>query len=122
VTCASGSKLVGTQVSGPLVVRMIDEFPALAVAAAFAEGETLVTQAEELRLKESDRISAICQEFTRLGIQVREMQDGFIVKGGLLPMGGRSGFARGPSPGNGAGAGWIGEQPPGYSSGCPGDQ
>ena len=82
------SQLHGTQVSGPLVVRMIDEFPAFAVAAAFAQGETSVSQAEELRFKESDRISALCEELNRLGIQSREAPDGFTVKGGNLPRGG----------------------------------
>jgi 3-phosphoshikimate 1-carboxyvinyltransferase len=82
------SSLRGTQVSGPLVVRMIDEFPAFAVAAAFAEGETVVSQAEELRYKESDRISALCQEFSRLGIHIHETQDGFTVSGAEMPAGG----------------------------------
>jgi 3-phosphoshikimate 1-carboxyvinyltransferase len=82
------SRLRGTQVAGPLVVRMIDEFPAFAVAAAYAEGETLVTQAEELRYKESDRISALCQEFHHLGIRIQENPDGFIVMGGETPVGG----------------------------------
>lgn len=82
------SRLHGTRVAGPLVVRMIDEFPALAVAAAYAEGETFVSQAEELRFKESDRISALCQEFDRLGIRIQETRDGFIVTGGEAPEGG----------------------------------
>jgi 3-phosphoshikimate 1-carboxyvinyltransferase len=82
------SQLHGTQVAGPLVVRMIDEFPAFAVAAAFAEGETVVSEAEELRYKESDRISALCQEFNRLGIRIQEASDGFTVAGGEQPIGG----------------------------------
>lgn len=84
------SHLHGTQVAGPLVVRMIDEFPAFAVAAAFAEGETVVSQAEELRYKESDRISALRQEFNRLGIRIREASDGFTVAGGEQPDGGEA--------------------------------
>jgi 3-phosphoshikimate 1-carboxyvinyltransferase len=83
-----GSGLHGTQVSGPLVVRMIDEFPAFAVAAAFAEGETVVSQAEELRYKESDRISVLCQGLSRLGVQIVEAPDGFNVKGSQQPLGG----------------------------------
>ena len=75
------SKLHGTQVAGPLVVRMIDEFPAFAVAAAFAEGETRVSQAEELRYKESDRIAAMCAELASLGADVLETADGFILQG-----------------------------------------
>ena len=76
------SRLHGVQVGGDLVVRMIDEFPAFAVAAAYAQGETVVCQAEELRLKESDRISALCQELRKLGVQVSEALDGFTVQGG----------------------------------------
>jgi 3-phosphoshikimate 1-carboxyvinyltransferase len=83
-----GSKLQGTQVSGDLVVRMIDEFPAFAAAAAFAEGETVISQAEELRYKESDRIAAICREFSRLGIRFREKPDGFTIAGREPPKGG----------------------------------
>jgi 3-phosphoshikimate 1-carboxyvinyltransferase len=85
----SGSTLHGTQVAGELVVRMIDEFPAFAAAAVFAEGETVVSQAEELRYKESDRIAAICQEFRRLGIPISEKPDGFMLVGGGLPQGGQ---------------------------------
>jgi 3-phosphoshikimate 1-carboxyvinyltransferase len=82
------SELHGTQVAGPLVVRMIDEFPAFAVAAAFAEGETVISQAEELRYKESDRISVLCQGLNRLGFQVQEAPDGFTLKGNKHPVGG----------------------------------
>jgi 3-phosphoshikimate 1-carboxyvinyltransferase len=83
-----GSALHGTQVTGAMVVRMIDEFPAFAAAAAFAEGETVVSQAEELRYKESDRIAVICQEFRRLGISIGEKPDGFTLAGGGLLRGG----------------------------------
>jgi 3-phosphoshikimate 1-carboxyvinyltransferase len=61
---------------------MIDEFPAFAIAAAFAKGATTVRQAEELRYKESDRISALCQELKNLGVVVEEYKDGFRVQGG----------------------------------------
>lgn len=76
------SRLHGVQVSGDRVVRMIDEFPAFAVAAAFARGETLVRQAEELRHKESDRISDLSQELRKLGASVQETPDGFCIQGG----------------------------------------
>ncbi len=75
------SNLHGTQITGPLVVRMIDEFPAFAIAAAFAEGETRVSQAGELRYKESDRITALCTELASLGANVAETADGFIIQG-----------------------------------------
>ena len=82
------SRLHGTQVAGSLVVRMIDEFPVFAVAAAFADGRTVVSQAEELRLKESDRISMLCQELAGLGAQITEAPDGFTVQGGQWLRGG----------------------------------
>jgi 3-phosphoshikimate 1-carboxyvinyltransferase len=75
------SALHGGTVSGPRVVRMIDEFPAFAVAAAFAHGRTGVSQAEELRYKESDRIGVLCERLRALGVQVMERPDGFIVDG-----------------------------------------
>jgi 3-phosphoshikimate 1-carboxyvinyltransferase len=83
------SQLQGIQVGGELVVRMIDEFPAFAVAAAFAEGDTVVSDATELRHKESDRISAMCRELSVLGVDVTEKPDGFTLRGGRLPQGGQ---------------------------------
>ncbi|MBN2548571.1 MAG: 3-phosphoshikimate 1-carboxyvinyltransferase [Anaerolineales bacterium] len=82
------SQLRGAEVKGELVVRMIDEFPAFAVAAAYAEGLTVVSQAEELRFKESDRITALGQELGRLGVDFKEMPDGFHIRGGLPLSGG----------------------------------
>lgn len=82
------SELHGITVNGDLVVRMIDEFPAFAVAAAFAKGETRVEDALELRHKESDRISAMCQELSSLGAHVREQPDGFSIEGGKPLAGG----------------------------------
>ncbi len=82
------SSLHGTQISGTQVVRMIDEFPAFAIAASFSEGTTRVTQAEELRLKESDRISQLCSQLSSLGVKASELPDGFIIQGGQLPAGG----------------------------------
>lgn len=83
------SRLQAVNISGPLVVRMIDEFPAFAIAAAFAEGESVVSQAEELRFKESDRIGVLVGELRRLGVQAAEHPDGFSITGGSLPTGGR---------------------------------
>ena len=74
--------LLGTHISGSLVVRMIDEMPVFAIAAANAQGRTIVSQAGELRHKESDRISDLCQELHRLGVNVEEKHDGFIINGG----------------------------------------
>jgi 3-phosphoshikimate 1-carboxyvinyltransferase len=64
-----------------MVVRMIDEFPIFAVAAAYARGATLVRDAAELRYKESDRIGKLCGELQKLGIDIRETDDGFIIHG-----------------------------------------
>ncbi len=75
------SSLSGVLIAGEGVVRMIDEFPAFAVAAAFASGETTVREANELRYKESDRIRGICVGLQRLGVDVTEMADGFRIVG-----------------------------------------
>jgi 3-phosphoshikimate 1-carboxyvinyltransferase len=78
----SYSQLNGTQINGPLVVRMIDEFPAFTTAAVFAKGETQVSDAEELRHKESDRITALVGEFQKLGAHINENLDGYMIAGG----------------------------------------
>lgn len=75
------SELHGTVIAGDRVVRMIDEFPAFAVAAAYAQGETLVKDAQELRHKESDRIASVCNELRTLGADVQETADGFLLQG-----------------------------------------
>ncbi len=82
------SELQGVSVDGPVVVRMIDEFPIFAVAAAFAKGRTIVSQAEELRYKESDRISTLCGELRSMGVDIEEKQDGFSIDGGHRLRGG----------------------------------
>jgi len=75
------SKLEGVKVTGSKVVRMIDEFPILAIAAAYAKGITDISGASELRYKETDRISSLCQEIRKIGIEVDEKPDGFTIKG-----------------------------------------
>jgi len=75
------SELRGTQVGGEQVVRMIDEFPVLAVAATQAQGETIVRDAAELRVKETDRIATTVQELRRLGAEIEARPDGFVVQG-----------------------------------------
>lgn len=80
--------LRGTAVAGDLVVRMIDEFPAFMIAAACAEGETVVRDAAELRAKESDRIAIMTAELRALGVDVEEFPDGFRIRGtGRIPGG-----------------------------------
>jgi 3-phosphoshikimate 1-carboxyvinyltransferase len=85
---ARSSLLNATRVEGAMVVRMIDEFPIFAVAAAFAIGETRVRNAEELRTKESDRIGSLCAEIRALGGQAQETPDGFVIQGNGDPLAG----------------------------------
>lgn len=75
------SQLHGVQINDDQVVRMIDEFPVFATAAAFANGPSTVSDAGELRHKESDRISALCEEMRLLGVDISERPDGFVIKG-----------------------------------------
>jgi len=76
--------LAGIRVAGDLVVRMIDEFPVFAVAAARAAGVTEVCDAAELRHKEGDRIGRLCAELAGVGVNVAERPDGFLITGGPL--------------------------------------
>jgi 3-phosphoshikimate 1-carboxyvinyltransferase len=86
---ASTSRLHGTTVDPALVPSLIDEVPALAVAAAFAEGRFEVTGARELRIKESDRIAALGEGLAALGVDVSELPDGLVVEGGRPLVGAR---------------------------------
>ena len=75
------SKLRGIEIGGETVVRMIDEFPILMVAATQAEGETIVRDARELRVKETDRIAVMAAELRKLGALIEERDDGFRIVG-----------------------------------------
>ena len=75
------SDLVSVEVGGDLVVRMIDEFPVLAVVATQARGTTLVRDAGELRVKETDRIATVVAELRALGARIDPLPDGFIIEG-----------------------------------------
>ncbi|NJK78775.1 MAG: 3-phosphoshikimate 1-carboxyvinyltransferase [Chloroflexaceae bacterium] len=75
------SELVGTRIEGDLIPRLIDEIPVLAVAAACATGETIVRDAQELRVKESDRIATVVTGLQALGVEAEDQPDGFIVSG-----------------------------------------
>lgn len=77
----NASDLRGVEISGETTVRMMDEFPVLAVAATQARGITIVRDAAELRVKETDRIAAAVTELRRLGAQIEPEPDGFVVKG-----------------------------------------
>ena len=75
------SELRGIEVGGDTVVRMIDEFPVLAVLATQAQGQTIVRDAGELRVKETDRIATTVRELRRLGAEIEPQPDGFVVHG-----------------------------------------
>lgn len=79
-----GSKLKGIRIPEDQVPLAIDEFPALFIAAACASGETVLTGAHELRVKESDRIAVMAEGLKRLGIAVQETPDGIVIQGGRL--------------------------------------
>ncbi len=76
------SHLHGTTISGDMIPRLIDEIPVLAVAAAFAEGETVIRDAQELKVKESNRIATMTTELSKTGADVQETDDGMIIRGG----------------------------------------
>ncbi len=78
------SQLQGINIPLHLVPVAIDELPVLMIAAAYAKGETVLSGAGELRIKESDRISAMCEGLDRTGIEVEERQDGMLVVGGAM--------------------------------------
>ncbi len=75
------SELKGIEIGGETVVRMIDEFPVLMVAALHAAGATVVRDAKELRVKETDRIAVMAQELGKMGAEVEEREDGFRIVG-----------------------------------------
>ncbi len=75
------SELNGVEIGGSMIPRLIDELPVIGVMAAYAKGETIVRDADDLRRKESDRIVAIVDNLEAMGADVQEMDDGFIVNG-----------------------------------------
>ena len=81
------AKLKGIQIPEAQVPLAIDEFPAIFIAAACAEGQTVLTGAHELRVKESDRIAAMADGLITLGIDARPTEDGIVIQGGQLGSG-----------------------------------
>jgi 3-phosphoshikimate 1-carboxyvinyltransferase len=75
------SDLHGIEIGGDVVVRMIDEFPVLMVATLCSAGETIVRDAKELRVKETDRIAVMAKELRKMGVKIEEREDGFKVVG-----------------------------------------
>ncbi|MBP1949570.1 3-phosphoshikimate 1-carboxyvinyltransferase [Virgibacillus litoralis] len=84
----SYSKLQGIVINGDIIPRLIDELPIIALLATQAEGETVIGDAEELRLKETDRIEAVVEGFTTLGAKVKSTKDGMIIEGNAVLGGG----------------------------------
>lgn len=78
----TSSQLKGTIVEGSLIPRLIDEIPVLAVAAACASGETVIKDAAELKVKESNRIATVIKELSKFGAQLRELPDGMVITSG----------------------------------------
>jgi 3-phosphoshikimate 1-carboxyvinyltransferase len=77
----TGAVLKGTVIQGKEVPQLVDELPVLAVAGALASGTTVIRQAEELRVKETDRIAAIAHNLRAMGTQVVELKDGLEIHG-----------------------------------------
>jgi 3-phosphoshikimate 1-carboxyvinyltransferase len=76
------SELKGIEVGGDIIPRLIDELPVLAVAGCVAKGKTIIRDAGELRVKESDRIATVATELSRLGAKIEPLPDGMVIYGG----------------------------------------
>jgi 3-phosphoshikimate 1-carboxyvinyltransferase len=81
--------LRATEIAGDVVATLLDEVPALAIAASQAEGTTTIRGARELRVKESDRVAAIASGLRALGVSVEELPDGLVIEGPASVTGGR---------------------------------
>lgn len=81
IYCKGGTRLKAVQITGNEIPSLIDEFPVLCVAASLAEGTTTIRGAEELRVKESDRIKSITSELRKMGAEIDEYPDGLSIKG-----------------------------------------
>ena len=76
------SSLHGTEIGGGLIPTLIDELPVIAILAAFADGTTVISDAAELRVKESDRITVMTESLKKLGADCEAKEDGMIIRGG----------------------------------------
>src|SRR5205814_4607388 len=85
----TGAPLKATVIQGKEIPQLIDELPILAVAGALASGTTIIRQAEELRVKETDRIAAIAHNLRAMGAEVLELSDGLEIHGPAPLRGGR---------------------------------
>ena len=75
------SELSGTEIGGEIIPRLIDELPIIALAATQAEGTTVIRDAQELKVKETNRIDATAQELNKLGAKIETTDDGLIIHG-----------------------------------------
>lgn len=75
------SQLTGTTIGGDIIPTLIDEIPALAVAACFAEGQTLIKDAQELKVKESNRIDTMVTELKKMKAHIKATEDGMLIEG-----------------------------------------
>ncbi|HRW12219.1 MAG TPA: 3-phosphoshikimate 1-carboxyvinyltransferase [Syntrophomonas sp.] len=78
----TGGALKGLEIGGEIIPRLIDEIPVLAVVAAVAEGQTVIRDAQELKVKESNRLQAVATELRRFGADIQETADGLVIQGG----------------------------------------
>ena len=76
------STLHGTTVEGEIIPTLIDEIPMIAVMAAFAHGTTVIRDAQELKVKESDRIAVMAENLSLMGVDITPTEDGMIIHGG----------------------------------------
>lgn len=79
---AKTSRLHGTVIKGDIIPKLIDEIPVIAAVACYADGETVIADAQELKVKESDRIKTMATELGRMGADITETDDGMIIRGG----------------------------------------
>ena len=77
----SSEGLRGIEIGGDLIPRLIDEIPVIAVVATQATGKTIIRDAAELKVKETNRISTTANELRKLGAQIEETEDGLIIEG-----------------------------------------
>ena len=75
------SKLKGTVIEGDLIPKLIDEIPIIALLATQAEGKTIIKDAEELKVKETNRIDTVVEELKKLGASIEATEDGMIIYG-----------------------------------------
>lgn len=76
------SSLHGTVIGGEVIPTLIDELPVIAVLAAYANGETIIKDAQELKVKESNRIDVMVSNLSKMGVEIKGTEDGMIIKGG----------------------------------------